>query len=59
MTKPPETIFHYFLVSLSPPPPRTIVLGSCCFFSLQLLEHHVLWLENLFEVLKNFDVPII
>jgi hypothetical protein len=58
MTTPPKTVFHYFLVFL-------LFLQKYCagelllFFSIQFHEHHVLWLEDLFEVLKNFDIPII
>jgi hypothetical protein len=54
---------QYFIIlwCLCPPPPPSELLcwGAAAFFSLQLLEHHVLWLKNLFEVLKNFDVPVI
>ena len=35
---------------------RNIVMGAASFF-LKLLEHHTVWLEDLFEVSKRFDAP--
>jgi hypothetical protein len=51
------------------PENNILVLFSVFLFSLQkyckrvaspllLLEHHVVWLGNLFEIVNNFDAPI-
>jgi hypothetical protein len=47
------SIFWYFS-SLC----KNIVMGAASFLFLQLLQHHAVWLEDLLELLNNFNSAI-
>jgi hypothetical protein len=65
---PCNVLFKYFIIILRVLHFRwseflfcaeTLCWGAVSFFFLQLLEHHAVCLEDLFELLNNFNTPLI